>query len=218
MYLEKARVFLSHSKHDDHGEAIAQSIRAYIFQSTSLASFFDVHDIPPGVSFADVLIHYVRSSAVITIYTNSFSSREWCRKEVIEAKRSNVPLIVADCITDIDERGFPYMGNVPVVRMEPNATERIPHVIGCLLDEVLKDFLWNARVFDDRSRMNVVFLSRPPELIALASEVFLRHEIAIMVYPDPPIGSEERDLFFAIRPELSLRSYSDWASEHGGSP
>jgi hypothetical protein len=45
-----------------------------------------------------------------------------------------VPLIVADSITDVDERGFPYMGNVPIVRLEPGAAERIPYVIARLLD------------------------------------------------------------------------------------
>jgi hypothetical protein len=71
VYLERASVFLSHSKHDDHGESIAKDIRRYIFDDTDLASVFDVKNIPAGLSFADVLIHYVRTSAVVAIYTNS---------------------------------------------------------------------------------------------------------------------------------------------------
>jgi hypothetical protein len=57
---------------------------------------------------------------MVAIHTDSYSSREWCRREIIEAKRWNVPLVVANGISNLDERGFPYMGNVPVVRLEPH--------------------------------------------------------------------------------------------------
>jgi hypothetical protein len=219
VYLERATVFLSHSKHDAYGESIAYAIRDYIIRDTALASFFDVRDIPAGLSFADVIVRYVRTSAVVGIHTDSYSSREWCRKEIIEAKRANVPLIVADCITDIDERGFPYMGNVPIIRMEPRAIERIPHIIARLLDEYFKDYLWKARIAKDVGRTDVVFLPRPPELIALASSAIVRStDVTQIVYPDPPLGAEEVEVFEAVRPGLVLRSYTDWASEHGGTP
>lgn len=63
---------------------------------------------------------------------------------MLEAKRWNVPLVVADCISEADKRGFPYLGNVPVVRMDPATADRIEQVIGRLLDQVLKDFLWRC--------------------------------------------------------------------------
>lgn len=219
VYLRKACVFLSHSKHDRYGEEIAGAIRSHIFENNDLASFMDVHNIPAGLAFADVLVRFVRTSAVVAIYTDSYSSREWCRREIIEAKRSNVPLIVADCITDVDERGFPYMGNVPIVRMEPEALERIPHVIARLLDEIFKDYLWKARTWPERGEPNVVFLPRPPELIALASVALSAAGPSTqVVYPDPPLGVEEVDVFAAVKPGMVFRSYSDWAAEHGGTP
>ncbi|HVQ38217.1 MAG TPA: hypothetical protein VMS31_11825, partial [Pyrinomonadaceae bacterium] len=47
-YLRKVQLFLSHSKHDTHGERIARLIRERLHRGKgdSLASFFDVHDIP----------------------------------------------------------------------------------------------------------------------------------------------------------------------------
>ncbi|MHC2295863.1 toll/interleukin-1 receptor domain-containing protein [Rhizobium mongolense] len=109
-YLKKVQIFLSHSKHDQDGERIARTVRDRL-QAGHGASFFDVHDIPAGLRFQKVLLQQVRVSAMVAIHTDSYSSREWCRREVIEAKRWNVPLVIADSISDVDERGFPYMGN-----------------------------------------------------------------------------------------------------------
>ena len=145
-YLEKIRVFISHSKHDGDGESVGRSIRDWIHAHSTLDSFFDVYDIPPGLSFGEVLLHQIGAGAVLAVHTDSYSSREWCRREVIEAKRRLVPMIVVDCVRDVHPRGMPYLGNVPVVRMDPGQTDRIGTVAGCLLDEVFRNWLWLCRV------------------------------------------------------------------------
>ena len=86
-YLEKIQVFISHSKHDDDGELVSRSIRDWIHAHSPLDSFFDVYDIPAGLSFEEVLLHQIGSGAVLAVHTDSYSSREWCKREVIEAKR-----------------------------------------------------------------------------------------------------------------------------------
>lgn len=216
-YLKKVQIFLSHSKRDQHGVEIARKIRTALFNGNGLSSFFDVHDIPTGLHFDRVLLAQVRVSAVVAIHTDSFSSREWCRREIIEAKRHNVPLVVANCISDADERGFPYLGNVPVVRMDPIAVDRIDYVIGRLLDEVLKDFLWRCRVelVKPSADQELVFIPRPPELITLAGLEGRADATATLVYPDPPIGAEEQRLFEVIAPGVRLRSLTEWIAETG---
>lgn len=216
-YLRKVEVFLSHSKHDAYGESIARRIREKLHASEGLDSFFDVHDIPIGVRFDQAILQKVRVSAVVAIHTDSYSSREWCRREVLEAKRSNVPLVVADCISEADERGFPYLGNVPVVRMDPTTADRIEQVIGRLLDEVLKDFLWRCWVrLVGGARAGVVFIPRPPELIALAGDAAAAGGGTTLVYPEPPLGAEEQGLFEIVAPGLRLRSMTEWLAEGGG--
>lgn len=213
-YLVKVQVFLSHSKRDADGERIAKAIREAVFAGDGLSTFFDVHDIAPGVRFDKVILHQVRASAVVAIHTDSFSSREWCRREIIEAKRASVPLVVANCLTDLDERGFPYMGNVPVVRMDPTLVDRIDDVIGHLLDEVLKDFLWRCRVELVRAMVGdrVHFLPRPPELISLAGLNRPPGARTVVIYPDPPLGTEEQRLFEEIAPDVLLRSFTEWVA------
>jgi hypothetical protein len=214
-YLRKVEVFLSHSKHDEDGERIAKLIRDYLYrgEGDSLASFFDVHDIPAGLPFNKVILKKVKVSAIVAVHSDSYSSREWCRREIIEAKKWNVPLVVANCLSDIDERSFPYMGNVPVVRMDPDKPERIAPVVSRLLDEVLKDFLWRCRIqlAAGTAGDDIVFLPRPPELISLAG----LHQITntTLVYPDPPIGSEEQRLFEVVAPSVRLRSITEWLAE-----
>lgn len=215
-YLKKVQIFLSHSKHDEFGEKIADSIRDQLHRGHGLASFFDVHDIPAGLRFHKVLLEQVRVSAMVAIHTDSYSSREWCRREVIEAKRNNVPLVVANAISDLDERGFPYMGNVPVVRLDPRGIDRIDFVIGRLLDEVLKDFLWRCRVQISQTDANpeIVFMPRPPELISLvALPPTTKVPKPIIVYPDPPLSAEEATLFEEIAPRIQLRSVTEWLAE-----
>ena len=212
-YLKKVQIFLSHSKHDNDGQRIAYAIRDRLHGGHGLSSFFDVHDIPSGLRFHKVLLHQVRVSAVVAIHTDSYSSREWCRREVIEAKRWNVPLVVANSISDVDERGFPYMGNVPVVRLEPSQPVRVDVVIGRLLDEVLKDFLWRCRVELVRSMADrtVVFVPRPPELVSLANLPPVDDvPEPVIVYPDPPISAEEERLFADVAPRVQLRSLTEW--------
>jgi hypothetical protein len=212
-YLTPVRIFLSHSKHDDDGARVALTIRDRLQAGHDLASFFDVHNIPAGVRFDVALLQRVRVSAMVAIHTDSYSSREWCRRELIEAKRWNVPLVIANCLSQIDERGFPYMGNVPVVRLDPKGVDRIDFVIRRLLDEVLKDFLWKCRVELTRedAGAEVFFVPRPPELITLAS-LPPADEVPkpVIVYPDPPLSKEEERLFAEIAPRVQLRSLTEW--------
>jgi hypothetical protein len=210
-FLRRVQVFVSHSKHDDHGVKIAKEFRRFV-QDGGYDSFFDVFDIPIGQRFDRVLLLKVRTSAVIAIHTDSYSSREWCRKEMIQAKLHDVPVVVADCIDDIDERGFPYMANVPIVRMDPVKMDRIDVIVGRLIDEVLKDFLWRCRVkvFEAGAGTNVAFSPRPPELIILTALKDKTPAREVLVYPDPPIGAEELDLFAKAAPKIRLLSATEF--------
>lgn len=168
-YLQKVNVFLSHSKHDEDGEVIATRIRDWIHEHTSLASFIDTRDIPPGHSFEKVISHSIRNSVLLAIRTDTYSSRDWCCREVLQAKQNCVPLIVVDCLRSQEDRAFPYLGNVPTIRMTPCDTGRIASVIGCLLDEIMLHYLWLCRTESPRSaNPGMLFLPRAPELASLS--------------------------------------------------
>ena len=211
-YLEKVKVFLSHSKHDAYGETVAGNLRRWLNDNANLATFLDIQDIPPGVPFDSVIDHEVDASVMVAIHTDSYSSREWCRREVVRAKRLNVPMLTVNCLKEIDERAFPYLGNVPSVRMNPETVDRLTEVAGCIMDEVFKDFLWRCRVEDLYRRFpETTFLARAPELISLAS----RPPATVgtgwhIVYPGPPLSTEELDLFADVASDVRVLSLTEW--------
>ena len=197
-----------------NSKGVAEAIRYWLYQNSALSSFLDVYDLPAGLPFPDVIDHHIGKSILLAIYTDSYSSREWCRREVLEAKRKGVPMIVVDCLHTGDERAFPYLGNVPVVRMDPVAKDRLPEIAGRLLDEVLLDFLWRCRVeaIPER-RPGTMFLARPPELVSIATLTGGRDERRVVVYPDPPLDDEEMRLLHATGSNLRIQSMAQWLAE-----
>ena len=216
-YLEKFQVFLSHTKFDNDGENIARKIRGWINENSALSTFFDVLDIPAGRGFEDVILSNLNKGAFVAIHTDLYSSREWCRREVIEAKRLNIPMLVVNSMRDCDERGFPYMGNVPIVRMDPDRMENIEQTVYRILDEIFKDLLWRCITKEIRIKhKDALFIPRTPELIILtclsACGKYSEQERYI-VYPDPPLGGEEQNLFSLISNNVQLRSLTEWMGE-----
>ncbi len=213
-HLEKIKVFISYSKHDSHGADLANDIRCWLHANSALSSFLDVIDIPAGLPFSRVIEHNVKHSALLAIYTDSYSSREWCRREVISAKRYDVPMVVANCLDEGDDRAFPYLGNVPVVRMNPVDRDRVPKVVARLLDDVLRDMLWETRV---ASLLNhhphPIFMGRPPEFVSMASRGLESGRQGVVVHPDPPLGDEEKNLLRVAWDGLKLLSMNQWLAE-----
>ena len=214
-YLTNVRVFLSHTKHDDHGENVAQALRTWLNDNANADPFLDIRNIPAGGPFDLVLDHEAGRSVMVAIYTDSYSSREWCRREVIIAKRRGVPMLVVDCLQDTDVSSFAYLGNVPWVRMDPVAMDRLDYIAGHLLDEVFKDFLWQCRVEKFRNAFpQTTFLARAPELISLTSISPASSGTGRdIVYPGPPISAQEKQLFVDIAPGIRICSLTEWLAE-----
>ena len=211
-YLTNVRVFLSHSKHGGRGEVVAGALRKWLNDNTNSAPFLDIHNIPAGIPFDLVLDYEASRSVMVAIYTDSYSSREWCRREVIIAKRRRVPMLVVDCLQDTDPSSFPYLGNVPWVRMNPETMDRLDYVVGHLLDEVYKDFLWQCRVGSFCNAFpQTTFFARAPELISLASiSPASSGTERDIVYPGPPISAQEKQLFVDAAPYVHVYSLKEW--------
>ena len=214
-YLEKVKVFLSHSKHDQNGGRIAQSIRQWLNDEASLSTFLDVHDIPPGVSFVPAIEENIERSVMAVIYTDSYSSRDACHHEVLYAKRVQVPILVVNCLQNVDERSFPYMGNTPSLRMDPTAVDRMEHVASRLLDEMFKALLWKLHTQHLSNALpNITFLPHSPELVSLITLPEMnRSDEWHIVYPDPPLADQEVQLITALGRHIRLHSLKQWMSE-----
>ena len=60
---------------------------------------------------------------------------------------------------------------MPVVRLRSQQPNGIERVVGRLLDELFKDFLWQCRTVGSSSHAHpdVMFVARPPELLTLVN-------------------------------------------------
>jgi hypothetical protein len=204
---EKVEVFLSHSKRD--GLNITTDVRRHLRELAGLDYFFDATDIPDGSGFAEYMMRRAGSSPVLlAVQTNTYSSREWCRLEVLEAKKCRVPIVVLSAIFDSEARSFPYMGNVPVVRWTDQTS--LPNLIGVILTEVLRQRYFPLRVkaicahFGLNDEEHV--FSYPPELLTVLT---YRAEVQAnggmvgrYLYPDPPLGTEEIHLLTIFDPNI----------------
>lgn len=204
----KVKVFLSHAKQD--GLTITSAVRRHLHEVARLDEFFDAADIPDGSSFAGILTDAAGSlPALLAVQTDTYASREWCRLEVLEAKKNRVPIVVLAAVERGERRSFPYLGNVPVVRW--HGAESLPEVVGVLLREILRNRYFPRRVLaicrlHSLNPGNQVF-SYPPELLtALLCRSDLLAEPGAsrgrLVYPDPPLGSEEIELLRRLDPAL----------------
>ena len=210
-YREKIQVFLSHSKHDQQGEAAAKAIRDWLNDHSALASFLDVDDMVAGVRFDAAIEDVIRHGVLVAIYTDSYSSREWCRREAILAKRHGVPMLVVDCLQAEDERAFPYVWNVPVIRMDAGQPNRVAAVASALLDEVFKDYLWQQQIaHHGQGAVRTVFTARLPELATAAVSKGITDGKWAIVHPEPPLAKEEKQLFTDLLPNVRVSTLNEW--------
>jgi len=211
---EKFQVFLSYAKSDPQGTEIAQQIRYYLSENTALSSFLDTYDIPFGEPFPEVIHRNIIKSIFLGIRTDRYSASDWCQREVIDAKRNEVPIVIVDCLSDGDDRTFPYLGNVPVVRMDPILQDRLPYIARRLIDEIFLNLLWHYRVhglgedFDD-----TLFMARPPELLSMINITPDKDTPEVIVYPDPAMGIEEIRLFNETWSEIKVHTLTQWLTE-----
>ncbi len=98
--------------------------------------------------------------------------------------------------------------------MDPGRSDQIPGVVARLLDETFKGFLWASRIERLPERGGLVFLTHPPELFSLAKlRLSARDGSLAIVYPDPPLGSEELELFADVAHDVQLHSLTEWLGE-----
>lgn len=187
------QLFLSHAKKD--GEDIAKMFRNYIESNSKLNTFFDTNDIADGHSFEKEITKHLENSAVIIFNTDEYSNREWCRREVIIAKRFRCPIL---CVLDIkkgETRSFPYSGNVPTIIWNNNIEEIINQTLIQLINNTYSKLLLEKIKILYKVENSLV-LPKAPELFnyidieELKKNKDYKDEL-IVLYPEPPLGIEE---------------------------
>lgn len=187
-------VFISHSKRDkgNKGEQSAKAVRDFLSSDTKLNSFFDVHDILDGYKFGAQIKDNVENSVLLILFTDSYSSREWCRIEALTAKEKQVPIVLVNMVEDKVDRTFPYIGNVPSISYKGDWRPIINLLLRTTLDQCYEKKLLTSLIADETT---VECLPYPPEAFILST---IKKDTTKLLYPEPPLGNEELNVLRGI--------------------
>lgn len=189
------KLFISHAKED--GLDVAKNLSDYIQSQSPVKTFFDANDIAIGYDFTQEIEANIQNSVLLVVHSDKYSSREWCRREILIAKRNNRPIVVVNLYEEGEERSFPYMGNLKTIRFNKSLTEcsMYEKIILLTLKETLR-FKYHEMFISYLTKMfrieKVEILTQPPELLSLLQ--LTNHANKLTIYPDPPLSEEELEL------------------------
>jgi hypothetical protein len=187
------QLFLSHAKVDLSPDTM-DPVRFVENDVNELAidCWFDAAEIPPSADLGCEIAKGIRDcSVVVSFLTDHYSSRSWCQREVLDAKRLGVPVLVVDALDEGEPRHFPYIGNVPVVHWradDPRLEAR--RVVSHTARETLRYIHNRAKLARHADGTGTTALAVAPEALTLA-HCCSQSANRTFVYPDPPLGRQE---------------------------
>ena len=191
------KLFLSHAKAGGTGVIIAKAIKEYV-DTTNMNRFFDATEISPGVPFDREIERHIPGSTLVAIVSDLYSSRYWCQREVMLAKKENCPTIVVDCLEEYEDRIFPPASNIPCVHVTPNDALPEKDILRILLSAIIETIrykhstlsimYYQSQGWIDK---NCAVLSRPLEVRQALD--FAASNILKVCYPEPPVYTDETD-------------------------
>ena len=214
---DQLTVFISHTKRHSLGEEpdyvdnLISRVRTKI-ANTHLGSYFDANDLQPGTNWKDELLSHSASNSLLAIRTDLYAGREWCQREFLGAKQSDMPIVTLSAICRTVERGSFLMDHVPVVsyrdHSEESKNQSIDDALNLLVDKTLHQVLWKLQAEHMSCLLDVDWTpAEAPEPITVipwlldnSERIGTRDRILVM-HPDPPLGPVEMEIIeqlFAI--------------------
>lgn len=200
-------IFISHARRD--GDTLALMVKNAIDKlKFGLTPFIDVKDIGKGENFEDEISTAITESIFLILNTDEYSSREWCIKEIIYAKKNNCPIIHVNAVKNRTRRIFPYLGNFPSIKLKitSDGSSNIDEIIATVLLETLRykyHKLLNEEILSKLKKEKIPFYKAsalPPELLTLGKEPTKKR----LLYPDPPLGNEEISVLREQQPNMEF--------------
>ncbi len=197
------KLFLSHTKVDEHGVNLASEIKKFI-DNTNIQNFFDTTDIAPSHRFDEEIEQHLQESTVIAIGSDKYSSRYWCQREILLAKEERRPIIFVNTLEYYEDRIFPAITNIPNIHISHNLELREKEILRILIAALLETVRFNYATnlleyyraqewIDPKSEI----FARPPEINQIIKLLKEReksgksNEVLHVCYPEPPVYAEE---------------------------
>lgn len=204
---KKLKIFISHSKRDKDnlGRVNAENLRDYLRKETKGDSFYDVNDIVDGFRFDNQIESAIKDSLLIVLFTNTYSSREWCRRELLTAKKHQIPAIAVFMVNGDIDRVFPYIGNIPSTIYNGDWRTVLNLLFRTALDQYHELLL-----LGELSDAETSVLPFSPEAFSLSIVDKSKKKV---LYPEPPLGQEEIDILQAIRSDTKFYTPMQYLSK-----
>lgn len=204
------KLFISHAKDGSQGIAIAKELKFFI-DNTSMSNFFDATDIAPGYRFDKEIEDHIAISTLIAIHSDIYSSRYWCQREIICAKKQECPIVAVDCLEEFEDRRFPLASNIPSTHLHLNTEKQVEksdlyRIVSLALLETIRfkysKITLNLHKIHNSDLTEAVVLGRPPELINFNKDQ--RENNQTFLYPEPPLYEDELKIFL----EMGINAYT----------
>jgi hypothetical protein len=199
---QKQRLFISHAKLDGASDAVR--IRQRLDEMDfGIEPFVDANDLTSGEEFTDELEAEIADATLLAIHTDAYGSRPFCRWEILRAKFHRRPIYIVHRLKLGESRVFPYGGNAPLMVVTDLSEVTIDKILLATMMVVLRGMVWSRRadaVIAASGQTNTLTLARTPELVDLAHIRMRKGQTPprLIVYPDPPLSDEERELIPAL--------------------
>lgn len=232
--LPRITVFVSHTKRlsamEHRGASSLVELVRDVIATTRLVEFFDAHDLQPNEDWAPALDAAAATGALLAVRTDLYSSRPWCQREVLTAKRNGMPIVILDALIDGEERGSFVMDHVPRTpgRQVADRWRRndVVRALGQLVDECLKRVLWRKQQeLASTTTMPVQVdwwaphAPEPTTFLAWLARIEdlddQRQRPLVVLHPDPPLGPDERGVLVQLARLANLHGDIDFLTPRG---
>ena len=211
--VEKQRLFISHAKLDGSDDAVR--IRKRLDEMDfGIEPFVDANDLTGGELFTEELEAEIADATLLAIHTDTYGSRPFCRWEILRAKFHRRPIYIVHRLKQGEGRVFPYGGNAPLMVVNDLNQDTIDRILLAAMTLVLRGLVWRSQadgVIASKQLQGTMTLTRPPELVDLAHIKMRETEPPprMIIYPDPPLSDEERELIPALNLGIEVVSLSE---------
>ena len=192
------RLFISHAKGDlDATEHAAEKIRDHVqSRTTADRPFFDSVSLLAGEDLDEQIDAQAGKGVFIAVRGDSYSSRSWCIRELLKAKRHRIPMLTVEVLTSGERRSAAYSGNGPTVVWPRGNADAAALVVRQAMVESVRSQLFVAeakRVADAAlSGSDAIEMSRAPELLDVPGLRGARQGMIVVLHPDPELSVHER--------------------------
>ncbi len=204
---QSTQLFISHAKADVGAtQNAAKLLHDYVTQNSTGRAFFDSVTLLAGDALAEQIEAGASRGVFVMIRGDAYSSRAWCQKELLIAKRHRIPSIAVEVLTNGEPRSLSFGGNCPTFVWDHSSDTAPRDMARQAMVEGVRAALFQLegrRVCELAGLPgDTVVLSRPPELLDVES--LRRAGPTLVLHPEPELSVYERQVLHDSYPRLRL--------------